>query len=70
LHDPSKIIGRTTTPVLEHEEPYEKFGDVNKVMFPTGACAVDNNKLLFVYYGGADKVYMLSYNVRSKLFAR
>lgn len=59
LHDPSKIIGRTKTPILEPKEPYEKFGDVNNVVFPTGACIVDNDKL-FVYYGGADKVCCLA----------
>ncbi|MDQ4012803.1 MAG: glycosidase, partial [Thermoproteota archaeon] len=59
LHDPSKIIGRTKTPILEPKEPYEKFGDVNNVVFPTGACVVDNNKL-FVYYGAADKVCCLA----------
>jgi beta-1,2-mannobiose phosphorylase / 1,2-beta-oligomannan phosphorylase len=59
LHDPSKIIGRTKTPILEPKEPYEKFGYVNNVVFPTGACVVDNDKL-FVYYGGADKVCCLA----------
>ncbi len=59
LHDPSKIIGRTKTPILEPKEPYEKFGDVSSVVFPTGACVVDNDKL-FVYYGGADKVCCLA----------
>ncbi len=59
LHDPSKVLGRTKTPILEPKEPYEKFGDVNNVVFPTGACIVDNDKL-FVYYGGADKVCCLA----------
>jgi beta-1,2-mannobiose phosphorylase / 1,2-beta-oligomannan phosphorylase len=59
LHDPSKIIGRTKTPILEPKEPYEKFGDVNNVVFPTGACVIDNDKL-FVYYGAADKVCCLA----------
>jgi beta-1,2-mannobiose phosphorylase / 1,2-beta-oligomannan phosphorylase len=59
LHDPSKIIGRTKTPILEPKESYEKFGDVNNVVFPTGACVVDNDKL-FVYYGGADRVCCLA----------
>jgi predicted GH43/DUF377 family glycosyl hydrolase len=59
LHDPSKIIGRTKTPILEPKEPYEKFGDVKNVVFPTGACVVDNDKL-FVYYGAADKVCCLA----------
>ena len=59
LHDPSKIIGRTKSPILEPKEPYEKLGDVNNVVFPTGACIVDNDKL-FVYYGAADKVCCLA----------
>jgi beta-1,2-mannobiose phosphorylase / 1,2-beta-oligomannan phosphorylase len=59
IRDPSKIIGRTKTPILEPKEPYEKFGDVNNVVFPTGACVVDNDKL-FIYYGGADKVCCLA----------
>jgi predicted GH43/DUF377 family glycosyl hydrolase len=59
LHDPSKIIGRTKKPILEPKEPYEKLGDVNNVVFPTGACVVDNDKL-FVYYGAADKVCCLA----------
>lgn len=59
LHDPSKIIGRTKTPILEPKEPYEKFGDVSSVVFPTGACVVDNDKL-FVYYGAADRVCCLA----------
>lgn len=59
LDDPSKIIARTKTPILEPKEPYEKLGDVNNVVFPTGACIVDNDKL-FVYYGAADKVCCLA----------
>lgn len=59
LNDPSKIIGRTKTPILEPKEQYEKFGDVNNVIFPTGACVIDNEKL-FVYYGGANKVCCLA----------
>lgn len=54
LKDPSKIIGRTKEPILKPEENYEKNGDVNNVVFPTGACILDDK--LFVYYGGADKV--------------
>jgi predicted GH43/DUF377 family glycosyl hydrolase len=41
-------------PLLTPEEDYEINGDVNNVLFPTGACILDNK--LFVYYGAADKV--------------
>lgn len=54
LNDPSKVIYRSSRPILEPFEPYERFGDVNNVVFPTGTAIIDNN--LFLYYGGADKV--------------
>jgi beta-1,2-mannobiose phosphorylase / 1,2-beta-oligomannan phosphorylase len=54
LKDPGKVLGRTTQPILEPKEPYEKNGDVNNVVFPTGASVRDAK--LFVYYGAADKV--------------
>ena len=58
MNEPSKVIGRTRTPILEPKEPYEKNGDVNNVVFPTGACVIDGR--LFVYYGAADKVCCLA----------
>lgn len=58
LKDPSKVLARTKKPILEPEEPYEKSGDVNNVVFPTGACIMDGK--LFVYYGAADKVCCLA----------
>ncbi|MFB5599273.1 MAG: glycosidase [Nitrososphaeraceae archaeon] len=54
LEDPSKLIAKTNMPILEPVEPYEKFGDVNNVVFPTGTAILDGK--LFLYYGGADKV--------------
>jgi len=54
LNDPSKVIYRCSRPILEPFEPYERFGDVNNVVFPTGTAIIDNN--LFLYYGGADRV--------------
>ena len=58
LDVPTKILGRTKTPILSPEEQYELNGDVNNVVFPTGACILDN--VLFVYYGAADKVCCLA----------
>ncbi len=54
LDDPSKEIGRSPVPILEPETDYEKYGDVNNVVFPEGA--VIRNGTLFVYYGAADRV--------------
>jgi beta-1,2-mannobiose phosphorylase / 1,2-beta-oligomannan phosphorylase len=58
LKDPTKVLGRTKKPILEPLEAYEKNGDVNNVVFPTGACIMDGT--LFVYYGAADKVCCLA----------
>ncbi|HEX5187411.1 MAG TPA: hypothetical protein VFV86_11030, partial [Nitrososphaeraceae archaeon] len=54
LNDPTKVLARTKKPFLEPVEIYEKFGDVNNVVFPTGLTTLDGK--LLVYYGGADKV--------------
>lgn len=58
LKKPNQILGRTKRPLLVPELGYERLGDVNNVVFPTGACIVDGE--LFVYYGGADKVCCLA----------
>jgi len=52
--NPTKIIGRTSEPILKPEAPYEKEGLVPNVVFPCGAVLI--GKKLFVYYGAADKV--------------
>lgn len=54
LNDPLSVIGRTYTNILEPEMDYEKYGNVNNVVFSCGAVVMQNT--LFVYYGGADKV--------------
>ena len=54
LDDPRKVIARVPHPVLEPETPFEKFGTVNNVVFPTGHALLGDE--LFVYYGAADTV--------------
>ncbi len=51
--DPSKVISKIPYPILEPKEKYEVNGDVNNVVFPTGAFV--KNGTLSVYYGAADK---------------
>ena len=58
MREPINVIGRTKRPILEPREPYEKYGDVNNVVFPTGACTIDGE--VFIYYGGADRVCSLA----------
>ncbi|MDD3663247.1 MAG: hypothetical protein PHT84_05290 [Candidatus Pacebacteria bacterium] len=54
LKDPTIVISRSTDPIFEPEEDYEKFGVVNNVVFPCGMVVL--NDYLYIYYGGADKV--------------
>src|SRR3989344_3780033 len=54
LKDPTTVLSRSTDPIFEPEQLYEKEGIVNNVVFPCGMVARDG--LLYIYYGGADKV--------------
>lgn len=54
LKDPTIVLARSTDPIFEPKEDYEKNGAVNNVVFPCGM--VVRNKLLYIYYGGGDKV--------------
>lgn len=54
LLDVTKIIGRTSYPILEPETHFEKEGVVNNVVFSSGH-VVDGDDVI-IYYGGADKV--------------
>lgn len=52
--DPARVIARTRRPILEPELEFERFGDVDNVVFPEGAIVIDD--VLHVYYGAADRV--------------
>ncbi len=53
LHDPSRVLYRTTKPILEPDAHYENEGKAG-VVYPCGAVVI--GKDLFVYYGGGDRV--------------
>lgn len=52
LKNPRKVIGRLKEPLFSPTTSWEKKGQVNNVVFPTGA--IIKNQRLFVYYGAAD----------------
>jgi predicted GH43/DUF377 family glycosyl hydrolase len=52
IHDPRKVIGRLPYPLFLPEEPWEKKGQTNNVVFPTGSALFGNR--LYIYYGAAD----------------
>ncbi|RQW06535.1 MAG: glycosidase, partial [Calditrichaeota bacterium] len=64
-NDPTQVIARLPYPILEPETDYEKYGDVNMVVFPEGLVLFDDD--LQVYYGAADKVIALACCSLSKL---
>ncbi len=54
LKDPAIVLARSSDAIFEPEEDYEKIGIVNNVVFPCGM--VLKGDMLYIYYGGADKV--------------
>ena len=54
LHDPTIVLARSADPIFSPEELYEREGVVNNVVFPCGMVVL--GELLYIYYGGADKV--------------
>jgi predicted GH43/DUF377 family glycosyl hydrolase len=58
LKDPTRVIRRTDSPILEPEAGWEIRGDVNNVVFTCGAVLLGAE--LWVYYGGADTVIGLA----------
>ncbi len=54
LKDPAIVLARSSDAIFEPQEDYEKIGVVNNVVFPCGM--ILKGDLLYIYYGGADKV--------------
>ncbi len=52
LKDPTKVLKRSESPILEPRETWEKFGGVPNVVFSDAM--VEYNGKYYVYYGGAD----------------
>jgi predicted GH43/DUF377 family glycosyl hydrolase len=77
LHDPSRVIGRSRTNILEPREPYELVGQVPNVVFPSGMVAERTDDEGFahpesavkIYYGAADTVVGLAETTVKSLLA-
>jgi predicted GH43/DUF377 family glycosyl hydrolase len=54
LEDPGKVLKRSNEWIFGPEAPYEKFGDVNDVVFPCGWILNEATGIVSMYYGGAD----------------
>jgi predicted GH43/DUF377 family glycosyl hydrolase len=54
IDDPRKVVRRTEEWAMGPTAPYERNGDVNKVVFPTGWVLNPADQVLSIYYGAAD----------------
>jgi len=54
--DPTRVLARGNEWVFGPQEPYERHGDVDGVVFPCGWVLRDDGDTLHLYYGGADSV--------------
>jgi predicted GH43/DUF377 family glycosyl hydrolase len=60
LDNPAKVLHRTDEWVFGPREGYEREGDVDDVVFPSGWVLDDKTGLLKMYYGGADSCIALA----------
>ena len=60
LHRPEECILRGNSWVFGPEEPYERYGDVDNVVFPCGYILGSDGDTLRLYYGGADTCIALA----------
>lgn len=65
LDDPFNILYRSRYPILEPQMEFEKKGIVDNVVFSCGA--VEKDGLVYLYYGGADKVMCVATMEMKKL---
>jgi predicted GH43/DUF377 family glycosyl hydrolase len=54
LENPAKVIARLPYALFSPEYEWERKGEVNNVVFPTGTALFDDT--LYIYYGAADSV--------------
>jgi predicted GH43/DUF377 family glycosyl hydrolase len=69
LDNPRVVLRRTDDWVFGPAAPYERSGDVNKVVFPTGWVHDPVTGLLSMYYGAGDSVIALATAPLSDLLA-
>ncbi len=60
LENPWKVLHRSDEWIFGPEEPYERHGDVNGVVFPCGWILGEPTGVIRMYYGGADSCIALA----------
>ena len=66
-NDPFNVLYRTKYPILEPQFEFEKKGIVDNVVFSCGA--VEKDGIIYLYYGGADKVIAVATLEMEKLLS-
>ena len=68
LDNPEQCLKRGDEWVFAPEEPFEQFGDVDKVVFPCGYTLAADGDTLRIYYGAADtSIGMATASIKSML---
>ena len=65
--DPTKVIGRTGVPILSPREAYERLGDIQNVVFCTGA-HLDEKGKLHLFYGASDSCICIGTTTLDEIF--
>lgn len=60
LDTPERCLRRGDSWIFSPEEPYERYGDVDNVVFPCGYTVASDGDTLNLYYGGADSCIALA----------
>jgi predicted GH43/DUF377 family glycosyl hydrolase len=68
--DPSKLINRSDIPILSPREYYERVGDVDNMVFTTGAILDERLNNLMIYYGAATNAICLGWAKMDMLLER
>jgi predicted GH43/DUF377 family glycosyl hydrolase len=66
--DPTRVIGRSDVPVLSPRTEYERIGDINNVVFASGAIIEPDGEVK-VYYGAADTAICVATGTLDELLA-
>jgi predicted GH43/DUF377 family glycosyl hydrolase len=65
--DPTKVVGRTGVPILSPRETYERLGDIQNVVFCTGAHLDDKGKL-HLFYGASNSCICIGTTELDEIF--
>ncbi len=70
MEDPSQVVGRSEIPILSPRKYYERVGDVDNMVFATGAVMNDRLGDLMFYYGAATNAICLGWAKMDMLLER